>query len=161
MKQALALAPGDPGIYVQVGDLYKAEGQFDQALQWYRQAAVVDPLAVLPAIAEGEVLLAVGDAAQAASFLQQALNQHPDTAHLYYLLVLARSRSGDLEGAVSAAEQAVALDDDTGNAAYWTVLGQIYEEAGRLNEAASAYQEALALDPNREDAQEGLRRVQD
>jgi tetratricopeptide (TPR) repeat protein len=53
---------------------------------------------------------------------------------------------GDLQAAISAYREAVALDDK--NAGYWHNLGVAYYSLNRLDEASDGFQRGLALEPD-------------
>lgn len=104
--------------------------------------------------------LEASDPARAVAAYQRALAGRPDFADAYNNLgrVL---HEGDAPAAVATAEAyyrlAILCDDSV--ALYWFNLGVSVEDQGRVAEAISAYERALAIDPYLADAHFNLARL--
>jgi tetratricopeptide (TPR) repeat protein len=94
-----------------------------------------------------ETLLQQGEYDSAQSLLLLAVNARPADATLWYLLGLVQQQCGDLEGAVSSLERAVALrfrDTDA-----LLLLGEVLVALERYDEGIAIYERALAADSSR------------
>ena len=76
---------------------------------------------------------------------RQVLKAEPAHAHALHLLGVVLHAKGDLQGAIDMTRQAVAADG--GVALYHSNLGEMYRQAGRIEEAISEAGCALALEP--------------
>lgn len=92
------------------------------------------------------LLLHHGDFAQACAVLDKIVAHRPDSARLMVNLSIARRGSGDLEGAVAAAQAAVEKAPELVSA--WNALGIALIEVGRLDEAERRLSEGLAQHPD-------------
>jgi tetratricopeptide (TPR) repeat protein len=108
----------------------------------------------------GEICYYQGRNEEALMYFQEYINLAPEGARIetvYYLLGeifirLGRFRHADI--ALSTAVYHV-----PGNALWWTRLAYARENAGDLLDAAAAYNRALSLNPQLNDARRGLERV--
>jgi tetratricopeptide (TPR) repeat protein len=89
----------------------------------------------------------------AAAFLAACASQTPTatptpqlSAQEYFDQGNALYEQGDLQAAINAYLEAVALDDK--NAGYWHNLGVAYYSLNRLDEASDSFQRGLALEPD-------------
>jgi tetratricopeptide (TPR) repeat protein len=92
------------------------------------------------------VLLVVAFLAACASQTPTATPAPQLSAQEYFDQGNALYEQGDLQAAISAYREAVALDDK--NAGYWHNLGVAYYGLNRLDEASDSFQRGLALEPD-------------
>lgn len=105
-------APRDLGAQMSLGAAYARLRQFDDAEAAYRRAVELTPQSAGGYVALTHFYLQTGRKLEQASVLaQQAVELEPAAEH-YYLLSLARRAHGDLAGAVTAIDQAMALAPD-------------------------------------------------
>jgi Ca-activated chloride channel family protein len=107
-------------------------------------------------IGAGGDLYQRGDYLGAVEAFQSAQAASPDRPEAYYNAASALARSGQLRRAVAALEQAIAFADDELAAKAYYNLGNVYFEMSRFAEAISAYQDALRLNPEDQDARYNL-----
>ncbi|MDR1128352.1 MAG: tetratricopeptide repeat protein [Treponema sp.] len=107
----------------------------------------------------GEVSYFQGQNNEALQYFQEYINLAPERGRIetvyYYIgeiyIRLGRFRHADI--ALSTAVHYI-----PGNAAWWSRLAYARENAGDLQEAVAAYEQALSLDPQLSDARRGLDR---
>jgi tetratricopeptide (TPR) repeat protein len=108
----------------------------------------------------GEVNYYQGRNAESLQYFQEYINLAPDGGRLdavYYFLGEIYIRLGRFRHADIALSTAVHYMP--GNAAWWARLAYARENAGDLQEAVLAYEQALALDAQLSDARRGLNRA--
>jgi protein O-GlcNAc transferase len=101
----------------------------------------------------GVVRLATGNAGEAVSLIAGALEGKPSDPVALEHLGLARVAQKDYPAAEAAFLQAIARG---GRQGVRFNLGNLYATMGRLNDAASAFQQLLAMEPNDADAHNNL-----
>lgn len=97
------------------------------------------------------------DLDRAAEILAEALDRAAASPELLTLLAQVRHRQGNLEGAVTAAEEAVAMAPDYAPA--HLELGDIFRDLAWYESAIASYEQALAADARAPAARERLVRV--
>jgi tetratricopeptide (TPR) repeat protein len=123
-QNALKLEPENAEVHERIGDLYRSQSRFAEALGWYRQAARLDPGRVSAAMNEAR-LLVFSDQKRAAELVETALRERPDVAIVHVTasqLALAR---GDTAAALEAARRATELGPD--DEATWVQLGSVHQ----------------------------------
>jgi tetratricopeptide (TPR) repeat protein len=103
----------------------------------------------------GLALRGIRSFSQAEDAVKRSLDIHLKERYLenasydWYLIASIRSLSGNAAGAISALEEAIALDrrieNSWGLAASWRAAGDIYRNAGNSAQAAQAYNRARAI----------------
>ena len=152
-KAAVAYGNQRPQIYVDLAAAYATNNATDQALATYRRAPP-GSLATLRGL--GSTLLRSGDAAQAASALNQALTQQPD-AGTQQELGRAYYNLGRLPEAIQALEAAIRLDPDLTEAR--DSLGNMLAERGELARAEQELREAIRRQPDFASAHSNLAKI--
>lgn len=149
-KRALSLDPEDPYVLATAGNGIAA---FDdpEAEQALRTAALTAPHLPVARMLYGAYLSREGYHERALEELGAARGLEPDDPQIAYELGVARFLSGELEGAVDAVGDAVALSPHDG----WTrvVFGLLLLEAERWEEAAGELAEGARLLPEDVEAQ--------
>ncbi|MBV9034318.1 MAG: tetratricopeptide repeat protein [Acidobacteriaceae bacterium] len=111
-------------------------------------AGVPEPQTIPQRIAfhrlKAAVASGLGESATAASEMQAALSLAPSDPVLIVGTAVAEQGAGHLDRALALAERAGE------NATAKAILGDIQEKQGHFDEAVNAYQQAIALDPMRE-----------
>src|SRR5688572_15162810 len=86
---------------------------------------------------------------QAIGEMQEALKQQPESVFLQTELARLQMRRGDMTAALRACQQAIALAPD--HAPAHLLLGAVYVNLQKKEEAKAAFRKAIALDPLQED----------
>ena len=159
-RRILELAPHDvPTLEVLVAAAER-EGDSDTALTMHARLATSSTDPMIGAYHQGrvgEILLAAGDANGALSAFRAALSLDPKSLGATRGLSLAASAAGDTAAMRQAARYESQVTRDSAVAV--SVLleaAQLAYERDLEQEAASAYQEALLLDPDNAEAAMGL-----
>ena len=160
LTKAQKLAPDDPLILVGIGGLQLGRHQFGDALETAREALERSPT-LEPAMAvEVDALVELGRYDDAVAATQDLLAVRVDITSLARVSYL-RELHGNLDGAIAAMRQASELPAlAPENTAYvTTLLGNLLVNAGRLDQAAAAYELVLKLVPDHAAAIGGLGRL--
>jgi len=99
--------------------------------------------------------LLLGRTAAAEILFDEMLAHWPDDAHALASRSFLRAQRGQHGGAIEDAQRLVRLQPDR-SATDWFNLGYLHESAGAPEEAAAAFERALALDPKLDRAWYGL-----
>ena len=154
---AIALRGDSMLAYLRRGETYQQRGDrgdLDAAARDFRKAASLDPSATHPLEALGDVLYQVQRYRNASDAFAECLRLDDRSARVSYKLALSRYRDGDVNGALTAANQSVRLDDRMADTYY--LLGICLREKRRMAEALPALEKAVALSPGLIAAREEL-----
>jgi tetratricopeptide (TPR) repeat protein len=132
-----------------LGNVYAALNQADEAIAAYRRAGLLHPSYASPWHGLGDVFSRLNRADEAIAAYRQAIALDPAEPWPYHNLALVYEQADDSERAVELYRQALKRHrDDRSRAVSWHNLGDTYRAAGRTAEALSAYQQAVKLDPH-------------
>jgi tetratricopeptide (TPR) repeat protein len=157
-RKGLEIAPGAPGVLLDMGGLFDAVGDPIEAGEYYRRSLEADPEQSVAWVNLGRTLEAAGDIEQAARAYEQALSVYSGEglAHMNLgNLLLAR---GDYAGAMDWYRRAVAAEPGLTGA--WFNLAIAYMGLELSDQAASALRSVLELDPGDAEALELLSQLQ-
>jgi Flp pilus assembly protein TadD len=129
--RAIELAPSDPGLLVQVGDLHARNKRYTDAIAAYQKAVTLAPQQPDALIGLGSAQIAGGDAAAGTASLERAATV-VRTASAYNRLGVAQTQAGLFDQAIASYTKALGSgqDIDTG-----TNLALVMALAGRDEEA--------------------------
>lgn len=140
-EAALALAPRDPALLGNYGNLLTKMGRAADAVPFYRRA-----LAEAPTHADTWLNLGIAqtpfDPREACVSLERAVQLRPEHASTWQALGSARRAAGDLAGAEAALRRGVASNPKA--AAGWLALGVVRRLLGDPAEALECYGRARA-----------------
>jgi tetratricopeptide (TPR) repeat protein len=160
LVRAKDLAPDDPLIEVGLGGLELGRHEFAAALTTARRALQLAPSLVPARAIEVDALVELGRYDEAVAAAQELIGLRVDITSLARLSYL-RELHGNLDGAIAAmrqaADSAAAAPENT--AYVTTLLGNLLVYAGKPDEAADAYEAALAIAPDHASAIAGLGRL--
>jgi len=105
----------------------------------------------------GLALMDRGQLAEARRHFERARASNPGYAYVYMNISVLEAREGHLDAALHAADEAVRLKPGLAPAHYYR--GRVLEKLGRTEEAAAAYEQALAIDPRHLEASNALARL--
>lgn len=147
--QAIEQAPGFVPLYSLLGDIYRALGQFDDAITEYKMAIWLDSLNITAYRHLCQAYEEQGDYDSAIEIYQKLITIlpnipefHSNLANIFYL-------KGEIKEAVSHYQAAITLNPNK----QWTsiiaqTLGYVHQQTGKdLDAAISAYQSAYLLTP--------------
>ncbi|HEY7986530.1 MAG TPA: tetratricopeptide repeat protein, partial [Methylophilaceae bacterium] len=146
--------PDFAGAYNNMGDVYKEEEKFDDAIACFRQAIAFDPNLA-------EAYNNLGNAYQrqeqyelAITNYRQAVQIKPDYDDVYNNLGLALHSVGQFPQAIECFERLIELQPDSAPARNYKGLS--LSDLGRYEEAIASFHQALALDPKSASAYNNL-----
>lgn len=160
LQKALELDPKNPEAIGGMGTLQLARHNFADALSWGLKGASLNPYAAFHYGVIGDALIELGRYDEAVQAVQRMVDLRPDLSS-YARVSYLRELKGNYDGAVQAMKQAVQAGGATSENQAWVLyqLGNLYFSRNDLNNADSAYQEALATFPNFVYARAGLARI--
>lgn len=144
-ERAERLEPDSWLVALEIAEILVLEGRPDAARRQFDKAWRLDRTQVRTLLERGlfETEQKAWDAA--AEWLMKAAAREPDNGTVFAALAQVRARSGDLEGARGALEQARRLDPRESLA--WRVMAELAGEGGDADQAARAWREFLFFEP--------------
>ncbi len=132
LREALKLAPGDPGLEHDLAGALYASGDIDQALPLLEKLLASNPNAPDLLIAVGDALLRGQQVERAVTLLKKAVSLDPAQTAAHGLLGRALLQTGDAAAAIPHLEAALAADQD-GSIHYQ--LAQAVQRTGNADRA--------------------------
>ncbi len=146
LRRAIAVEPGRPRIYSDLGAALRLKGQLEEAREALERAVSADPGHTQAWHNLGMTHRARGDLARAAECLERAVSLDPALAVSHNALGTIRQASGDLQGALGAFRAATQANPQFAEAL--SNLGLALHETGRSGEAEQMLKRALSVAPN-------------
>ncbi len=135
-----------------VGDLLRAQGDFDAAQQAYGRAVAVAPRSAVPVVRQADSYLRSGDLTDAQERFEAALNLDPTNADALLGLARAYSLAGGGTGAVEFRKAEARLKEAAefapDNLSPYQALGDLYLAYDRPEDAVVQYERAQQLAPD-------------
>jgi tetratricopeptide (TPR) repeat protein len=158
--KALQLNPRDPAAVAGAGTLALARHDFSAGLRYGLRARQLAPYSFAPLGVMVDAQVELGRYQDAERSLQRMVDLRPNLAS-YARVSYFRELHGDIPGAIDAMKLAVSAGGGAAeNVAYvQTLLGNLYFDAGRLDDAREAYRTALESFPRYVPATAGLANV--
>jgi tetratricopeptide (TPR) repeat protein len=147
LLRAIELAPDSPAAFFNLGLLLAEQGRRRDAIEALRGALEADP-ELAPAAYNLGVLLAETDLEEAVHWCARAAAGRPGDARYAYTLAFYQKQAGDIEASIGTLRGL--LERAPGHADAYGLLGSVYEEAGRVEDARALYLQAAEtpeLDP--------------
>jgi tetratricopeptide (TPR) repeat protein len=150
LKGALRLAPDDPEIWIQLGEVALSLGEYERARAALGEAARLAPDHEAPPTGLAAILLEEGRFEEARRALRVVLACHPHSLRAWTLLFTLKGHdedsSRDLETALRlAADPTPAWDEDPHAGAFLIALGGALEERSAYEEAFRLYERGNRL----------------
>ena len=160
LTRALDLQADDFAAMIQMGALSLARHQFREALEWGEKARAISPGTALIYGVIGDAQIELGQYDAALETFQTMVDLRPDLSS-YARASYVRELHGDVDGAIEAMQRAVQAGGPNAENTNWTrvQLGNLYFNSGKLVEAETQYNQALAFYPDFVHAIAGLARV--
>jgi tetratricopeptide (TPR) repeat protein len=143
--------------FCDLGQVYQALGQKEQAIFAYNQALRHDPQSAEAHAVLGMLLMNEGHFQEAEHHGEQALLYQPNHAGAHNNLGLALAKQRKTDQAVRHFE--LAVENDPSFLGAHINLGLAYTQLGRFDDALVQYQEAVRLDPNYARAYDNLHKA--
>jgi tetratricopeptide (TPR) repeat protein len=153
-RVALALRPGTPAVYVNLGLALERAGRLDEAIAAGRRAVALDPQSVHAHSALGHSLKGAGRLDEASAAFRKAVALAPRVAWTHYNLGTALHACKRLDQAIAELHKAIALDPSYDKA--HQALGLDLAALGRADEALAALRRAVVLAPRDAEAHNNL-----
>ncbi|MBM3925813.1 MAG: tetratricopeptide repeat protein [SAR202 cluster bacterium] len=159
-EKSLALDSRHADALIGLGALALSRHQFQEALDYGRQAASINPYSSAAQGVIGDAYLELGQYSQAWETFQRMVDLRPDLSS-YSRVSYARELQGDMPGAIQAMRQAVEAGGRASEGTSWTLvqLGHLYFKTGDLAAAQLEYLKALDLYADYIPAEAALARI--
>ena len=154
-RRALELDPDDHDSREALATLYAESGRTREAMKLRQEWCDRDPANPAAWFGIGKLAYSLGLPEEAAAALNNVVARAPERAEGHALLARAEATL-DPAAALEAARRAADLDP---TAPHLTLLGDTLFRGGDRDEAAAAYERALALDPDDDRAKQALERL--
>ena len=138
-----------PAGHLNLGDLYREQGNHDRAEASYRQAIVAGPAFIPSYLNLADLYRETGQETQGKQLLLEALAISPGSAPVHHALGLLLVRIGQREQSLFHLERALELEPDNSRHAY--VYGVALNSMGKSSRAVSVLEQALRLNPHHRD----------
>lgn len=133
-----------------------APSELKQSIEYYRHGKAFEALSILDAISvhdysvnlllyRAALLLAVGQAGEAKTSIEEALTKQPENSDAYALLAMIAIVRNDKEQALELATRAITLDTISPSAKL--ALSYVQQAHFKIEEALASVQEAATIDP--------------
>jgi predicted CXXCH cytochrome family protein len=147
-------APKRAEYYFDLGEAWRASGDWARALPFYRESIGQNPGFAVGMQKLGVALRQAGQNPEAIKWLKQAASLAPGNASTWLELGLTYRTQGNKADAVAAFEKAVELDPEMPEAR--NNLGIIWSAGGEPARAEAAFREAIRIQPDDADAHGNL-----
>ena len=146
----LALAPDDPAVCANLGNLLRETGRYEEAVEYCQQAIGLKPDLMEAHNNLGLAFNELGRYKAAEASFRKAVAIRPDYAECQFNLGSALQLQGCLEEALASYERAVQIDPLLVVARF--ALGNIHQIQGHREDAIKQFSKVLALQPNHKEA---------
>ena len=142
LRNALKLEPESSLAYLNLGMLLGEQGRLEEAELAFRNAFTLDPESA--AAYNLSVILAKERPKDAIEWARKATELEPDNSRYSYTLAFFLRQNGELEEAVGILSTLIEQHPEYADA--YGLLGNSYEELGKIDEAKALYQTALEIE---------------
>ena len=145
---AIDLAPDAARPYWLIGDLYRAQGEYDEAIDRYKKSIEVDSTSAWPYAMIGNALIEQRKYDDATRWLENAIALFPRNYSVLVNMGVAYSRQGRYDDARAWLEKAIAATDNPAQLANgYVFVGFLHNVQGRTEEALQWFEKSIELDP--------------
>ncbi len=145
-KRASDMDPSLREVSLAMGDLHRARGESEAAVEQYTHALVDPALRAEAYLGLGGVASAQGRGDLALDYFERARKLRPRDASVFQQRGYHQYTSGDVPAAIESYRTAVSLTPDDEN--LWSSLGGLYQANGNAKQAIAAYERSLEIKPN-------------
>ncbi|HUI58184.1 MAG TPA: tetratricopeptide repeat protein [Bryobacteraceae bacterium] len=152
-------------LYAELAQAEGSRDDVDKAIQYYKEALKADPKAGAVFDELTDLYLTINRQGDAMSLAQEVLKQDPDNVAAHrmlgriYAAAIARGPQGQIDDRSlqkALQEYQKVTEKDPKDVESWIMLGKLYGTTNNAPEAEKAYNTALALEPDNEEALTGL-----
>lgn len=164
-QRAITVAPREGDGYYAIGSLLSREQHYQEAEPWFSQAVEREPEQQWWWLGWANAAQKAGNLPSAIQLYATAQKRFPNFIQVHYQAAWTYHMAREHDKAIIAIDTAITLlnlhdnSQNKDNATYYFRAGQIYEEAGKLQQALAAYQKAGILDPERQDVQNSIEQL--
>ena len=144
-RQELKVSSGSASVHNKMGDIYRQEGRFKEAIEELNRALAIKPEDASAYNNLGVTYSEMGDKNAAVIYYRKAIDSNPKFAETYFNLGNAYATLSRKEEAASFYRKAIGLNQ--GFLEAYINLGVVYQDLGNSAEAIIAYQKALEINP--------------
>ena len=145
-KRASDMDPSLREVSLAMGDLHRARGESEAAIEQYTHALVDPALRAEAYLGLAGVASAQGRGDLALDYFERARKLRPRDAGVFQERGYHQYTSGDVPAAIESYRTAVSLKPD--DADLWSSLGGLYQANGNAKQATAAYERSLEIKPN-------------
>jgi len=145
-SRAVELNSQLPRGYISQGQIYRATGHYEQAVEAYQTALRIDPVNAPAFRGLGAGWEQLGRRQDAEATYTQAVRLSPDDWFAVNDLAAFFLRTGQVEKAAAQFRRATEIAPDNYKA--WSNLGGVYYDLDRYDEARQAFQKSIAIHPS-------------
>ncbi|HXG67773.1 MAG TPA: tetratricopeptide repeat protein [Blastocatellia bacterium] len=145
-QSAAAQQPKDAEQYHRAGVGYYDSGEYEKAIEAYRQALQLNPDSTDAWYHLGMAYSSLGRYKEAVEAYSRAIRRKPDYAAAHFNLGHAYSNLKQYDNAIKAFQQAIQYEPD--NLEAYFALGYAYFDSGRDEKAAATFEEAIRRKPD-------------
>ena len=159
-QAAAQINPRDPMSHNNLGVYFQTHGRLNDAIAEYQSAIALTSDAGLLAQTHanlGAAQRTLGEDAAARESFNQALRLNSDQSSAWLGLGLLEQKNGNLQDAIRDLSRSVQSHPTAENFLY---LGRALQQAQRRSDALAAYEQALKIDPEMKEAQQGFDSLQ-
>jgi Tfp pilus assembly protein PilF/peroxiredoxin len=142
-RKAIAEDPGFVLPHLSLGKVYAGRGDFVLARTEYEQALAKEPGNVVALCEMGMLLVRDGKVEEGQSLFERSWTLDEAYTPCYYYAAYAYGKQGNLDVALKKFEEAAAINRHDFDIHVYK--GRLYEELGRVQEAAGAYRQAVEV----------------
>lgn len=147
LEEAVKITPHDGSLWGMLSEAQTQARRYEEAIESRMRAIEQHPHYSDPWIQLARLHYAVGDMDSALTALAEAERLEPDNGgHCLLRAEFARA-AGEYEKAIAFCEEGRRRDPVRQGTNAWAFQGKVYEEMGRLDDAAAAYRQASEADP--------------
>lgn len=159
-REAIKLAPTQPGLHEELGSEYRSAGKPQEAESEFRRELEINPHNASAKYKLSILVIEQGDGAQAKELMESALKEKPGLRHSDYNLGRAEMLLGQDDAAAKHFQMATATETDSEVLQQaWYQLGIVLRRLHRVNESQQAIATFQRLkDEQAEKSQERLKR---
>ncbi len=158
LEQALELRPGAADVHMELGQVYSAQGNLEEALREYGKARISHQDDARVCFLEAEVLEKQGKRSEAMGSLREALRLRPSYWEAHDRLGMELGLVGKFSEAAQEFDQVVRLQPDYGEG--HLNLGIALARQGSFGAARDQFQTALRLEPGNGKARDFITRIE-